>query len=67
MNPDCSIRLFAGVMVLANVMPNAFVSPPFVLFNVFIGANLIPSSFSGFCPAALVFRTIGIKKGSAFE
>ncbi|NBZ89932.1 YgaP family membrane protein [Stagnihabitans tardus] len=67
MTLDRSVLLFAGVMVLASVLLTAFVSPHFLWFTVFIGANLIQSSFTGFCPAAMVFRAMGIKKGCAFE
>jgi hypothetical protein len=67
MTLDRSVLLFAGIMVLLSVALTAFVSPLFVWFTVFIGANLIQSSLTGFCPAAMVFRAFGIKKGCAFE
>jgi hypothetical protein len=34
---------------------------------VFIGLNLLQSSFTGFCPAAAFFRLLGFKAGCAFE
>ena len=67
MSLDRSVLLFAGIMTLLSVALTAVVSPYFVWFTVFIGANLIQSSFTGFCPAASVFRAFGIKKGCAFE
>ena len=67
MNLDRSITLFAGIMVLVSVALTAWVSPYFVWLTVFIGANLIQSSFTGFCPAAMVFRMFGIKSGCAFK
>lgn len=67
MTLDRSVLLFAGIMVLLSVALTLWVSPYFVWFTVFIGANLIQSSFTGFCPAASVFRMFGIKKGCAFE
>ncbi len=67
MTLDRSVMLFAGVMVLLSVALTAFVSPLFLWFTVFIGANLIQSSFTGFCPAAMVFRKLGIRSGCAFE
>ena len=67
MSLDRSVMLFAGIMVLFSVLLTAYVSPLFVWFTVFIGANLIQSSFTGFCPAAMVFRALGVKKGCAFE
>jgi hypothetical protein len=67
MSLDRAVLLFAGVMVLLSVLLTAYVSPLFVWFTVFVGANLIQSSFTGFCPAAMVFRAVGVKKGCAFE
>ncbi|MCF8511897.1 MAG: DUF2892 domain-containing protein [Rhodobacteraceae bacterium] len=67
MNLDRSVTLFAGCMVLLSVVLTQIVSPYFMWFTVFIGANLIQSSLTGFCPAASVFRKFGIKTGCAFN
>jgi hypothetical protein len=67
MTLDRSVLLFAGVMVLLSVMLTTYVSPHFVWFSVFIGANLIQSSLTGFCPAAWAFKALGIPKGYAFK
>ena len=67
MTLDRAVMLFAGFMVLLSVALTALVSPLFVWFTVFIGLNLIQSSFTGFCPAAMLFRKVGIKPGCAFE
>jgi hypothetical protein len=67
MSLDKAVMRFAGVMVLLSVVLTAYVSPLFVWFTVFIGLNLLQSSFTGVCPAATVFRAMGMKKGCAFE
>lgn len=67
MTLDRSVLLFAGVMVLLSVALTLWVSQWFMLFTVFIGLNLIQSSFTGFCPAAIVFRAMGAKPGCAFK
>lgn len=67
MNLDRSISLFAGCMILLSVALTAWVSPYFVWLTVFIGLNLIQSSFTGFCPAASVMRRFGIPAGCAFK
>ena len=67
MSIDRSVFLFAGLMVLLSVALTLWVSQWFVLFTVFIGLNLIQSSFTGFCPAAMVFRALGAKPGCAFK
>lgn len=66
MTLDRSVLAFAGAMVLLSVVLTAWVSPVFVWFTVFIGLNLLQSAFTGFCPAAAVFRRLGVKPGSAF-
>ena len=43
-----------------------WVSPLFVWLTVFVGLNLLQSAFTGFCPAAMVFRKLGVKPGTAF-
>lgn len=67
MTLDRAVMFFAGVMVLLSVALTLWVSPYFVWFTVFIGANLIQSSITGFCPAASIFRKLGVKTGCAFN
>ncbi len=67
MSLDRTVMLFAGVMVLLSVVLTVFVSPLWMWFTVFIGVNLIQSSFTGFCPAAKVFKKLGVKSGAAFQ
>jgi len=56
-----AVTAFAGAMVLLSVLLTALVSPHFVWLTVFVGANLLQSAFTGFCPAARLFRAIGLK------
>ncbi|MGA1613925.1 MAG: YgaP family membrane protein [Lutimaribacter sp.] len=67
MTLDRAVMLFAGVMTLLSVALTLWVSPLFMWFTVFIGFNMIQSSFTGFCPAAIVFRKLGVKTGCAFQ
>jgi len=61
MTVDKAVRAFAGVMVLVSVALTYWLSPWFVLLILFVGANMIQSSFTGFCPAEMFFRKIGLK------
>ncbi len=56
-----AVTAFAGFMVLLSVVLTVYVSPHFVWLTVFVGANLLQSSFTGFCPAAIFFRKVGCK------
>jgi len=66
MSLDRSVFAFAGMMVLLSVVLTVFVSPHFVWLTVFIGLNLLQSAFTGFCPAARLFKALGVKSGCAF-
>jgi hypothetical protein len=63
---DRAVMLFAGGMVLFSAVLTVFVWPLFVWFTVFIGLYLIETAFTGFCPAARVFRAMGVKACVAF-
>ncbi len=67
MNLDRAVFAFAGVMTLLSVALTQLVSPWFFLFTVFIGLNLLQSAFTGFCPAAIVFKKLGLSSGCAFR
>lgn len=63
MSLDRAVQAFAGVMVLISVLLTQFVHPNFFWFTAFIGANLFQSAFTGFCPAAMVMKKLGIGRG----
>ena len=67
MNLDRAIFAFAGVMILLSVALVYFVSPWWLLLTAFVGLNLLQSSITGFCPAAIVFRKLGLASGCAFK
>ncbi len=66
MSLDRLVLAFAGLMILISVALTVWVSPQFAWFTVFIGANMLQSAFTGFCPAAILFRRLGVKSGCAF-
>lgn len=66
MSLDRAVLAFAGVMVLVSVLLTAFVHPYFVWFTAFIGVNMLQSAFTGFCPAAMIFKKLGFRPGCAF-
>ena len=61
MTVNNAVTAFAGVMVLVSLLLTYYVHPNFVWFTVFIGVNLLQSSFTGFCPAAMIFKSLGFK------
>ena len=67
MNVDRAVLMLAGALVLASLALAWWVSPYWLILTAFVGLNIFQSSFSGFCPAAVVFRKLSLKEGSAFR
>jgi hypothetical protein len=67
MNIDRAVLAFAGMVVLASLTLAWFASPYWLALTAFAGANMLQAAFTGFCPAALIFRKMGLKAGSAFR
>lgn len=67
MNIDRAVFAFAGLMILLSLALAHFVSPLWLWFTAFVGLNLLQSSITGFCPAAIVFRKLGLASGCAFK
>lgn len=56
------IRLIAGFFVLASVLLAHFISPYWLLFTGFVGAMLMISALTGFCPMELILKAIGVEQ-----
>jgi hypothetical protein len=57
----------AGTAVLASLLLAHFVNVNWLWFTAFVGANMLQSAFTGFCPAALILKKLGAKPGQAFS
>ncbi|WP_370673811.1 DUF2892 domain-containing protein [Pleomorphomonas sp. PLEO] len=66
MTLDRAVLAFAGSVLLVSLLLTYFVSSYFMWLTAFVGFNLIQSAFTGFCPAAIVLRKLGVKPGTAF-
>jgi len=64
MSLERAVMAFAGTMVLVSLALTYFLSPWWMLLTAFVGVNLIQSSFTGFCPAAMVMRALGVGRGA---
>ena len=67
MTIDRAVMAFAGLVVLVSLALAQTQSPLWLLLTAFVGLNLIQASFTGFCPAAIVFKRLVVKAGHAFE
>lgn len=67
MSIDRAVMMFAGFMVLLSLALGVFVSPYWFWLTAFVGVNLMQASVTGFCPAAMIFKKLGLKTGCAFS
>jgi hypothetical protein len=67
MTLDKAVLAFAGLVVLLGLALGYALTPWWYLLSAFAGANMVQAAFTGFCPAAMVFKALGIKPGSAFK
>jgi len=67
MNIDRIVMAFAGTMVLLSLALAYSFSPYWLLLAAFVGLNMLQAAFTGFCPAAIILRRLGMKPGCAFQ
>lgn len=67
MTLDKAVLAFAGAMILLSLALVFFVSPLFWIFTAFIALNMLQAAFTGFCPAAMLFKKLGVQGGCAFK
>ena len=69
MNTERIVRIVAGTFVLLSLalgVPGSplFASQNFLWFTAFVGANLLQSGFSCFCPLELILKRLGVKSAA---
>ena len=67
MTLDRAVLIFAGCVILISVALALTVSQWWLALTAFAGLNMIQAGISGFCPAALIFKAMGVKAGCAFR
>jgi hypothetical protein len=55
------IRAVAGSFVLTSIILSYYVSEYWLLLGVFVGINLVQSSFTKFCPLEKILDKAGVK------
>lgn len=61
MKADNAVTLMAGAMVLIFTLLSLYVHGNFVYATLFVGAMMVQSSFTGFCPAKMMLKSVGFK------
>lgn len=73
MTVNRAVSIFAGFMIMLSLALAHFTGqidlsrPSWLWFTAFVGANLFRMGVTGFCAAAKIFKTLGLKDGVAGE
>lgn len=67
MTIDRIVLAFAGSVILISLLLTHYHSPNWMYLTAFVGANLLQSAFTGFCPLALILKKLNQKPGAAFN
>lgn len=63
MTTDRMVLAFAGSFILISLILSQLHSPYWLWFTAFVGANLLQTAFTGFCPLSKILITMGAKPG----
>jgi len=66
MSIDRLVIAIAGGFILISLLLAHYHSENWLWFTAFVGANLLQSAFTGFCPMAIILKKLGVKPGCAF-
>lgn len=67
MSIDRLVFAVAGAVILLSLVLSQYHSPNWMWLTAFVGANLLQSAFTGFCPLANILKAMGKKPGQAFD
>ena len=67
MSIDRIVLAFAGLMILGSLVLSQIHTVNWLWLTAFVGANLLQSSFTGFCPLVQILKAAGARPGPAFE
>jgi Protein of unknown function (DUF2892) len=70
MTVDRLIRIFAGSFILLSLLLGVpasplFLSPWWLAFTAFVGANLLQFGFTNVCPLGIILRKLGVPDSAA--
>jgi hypothetical protein len=65
MTVDRLIRIFAGTFILLSLALGVqgspvFISPWWLAFTAFVGANLLQFGFTNVCPLGIILKKLGV-------
>lgn len=66
MTVERTVLAFAGAFILLSLGLAHYHHPNWLWLTAFVGANLLQSAFTGFCPLAIILKKMGRESGGAF-
>ena len=67
MSIDRAVFAFAGAFILISLGLSQLHHPYWLWLTAFVGANMLQSAFTGFCPIAKILKALGMHPGQAFS
>ena len=67
MSIDRIVLVFAGTVILLSLALSQIHSSYWLWLTAFVGANMLQSAFTGFCPLVNVLKALGVRPGQAFS
>ena len=61
MTVERTLRGIAGTFILLSVALGYFMHPGFYLFTAFVGANLLQSALTNWCPMMTILKKAGLQ------
>ena len=61
MTVNRALRFLAGFMVLLSLVLTLTVHKNFIWLTAFVGANLLQSSLTDWCPAMTILKKLGVR------
>ena len=67
MSLDRGVLAVAGVIILISLALSQIHSLYWLWLTALVGASMLQSAFTGFCPAAIILKALGLRPGQAFS
>jgi hypothetical protein len=67
MTIDRVVIMLSGSLILISLLLSQIHSAYWLWLTALVGANLVQSALTGFCPSAKILKLFGVKPGEAFK
>lgn len=65
MSIDRIVLAVAGTFILLSLLLSQLHTTYWLFFTAFVGANLLQSAFTGFCPLVIILKKLGFQTAEA--